>query len=237
MARYSFMEVKNLTLVRNKKRILNRISFRIYPQGINWIFGPNGSGKTSLLKILGRIETNYQGDLPSNLICAGPGQIGFLLEQGAYFSHMTIRENLSLFQRTYKISSDKIINALDFWGLTPYRGHKVRHLSVGIKSRFSLVLALVNQPKFILLDEPDGALDFQGNLLLRSCVESWRSTQGMVVIVSHHPHNIISQDYLLVLDGGTSIYQGSAKEFLDKPYSGENEYLTYLHKAIMKDKS
>lgn len=227
------MEFSGLTYQRNKKRILKGISFKLHASGINWIFGPNGAGKTSVLKIISGMENNYKGNLPSELIKAAPGSIGFLLEHGSYYGHLTIMENLSLFIKIYKIPTDRIHKFLDCWGLASYKKIKVGQLSIGLRSRFSLVMALLSRPQYILLDEPESALDFQGSSLLLEHMESWRKTGAFIVIVSHYPHGVSPKDHLLVMEEGVSIFHGPVRDFLAYRFHEKQEYLSYLQKAML----
>lgn len=165
------LKVSNLSLVKMRKPILKGLSLEIPRGRATLLLGKSGSGKTSLLRCIAALETEYQGDISYQgqyLSCLTPKErcrvIGFISQSFSLFPHMNILDNcaraLRVLFRTPKKSAyrraKEILNLLDIdrFGLC-FPGQ----LSGGQQQRAAIARALVLQPSFLLFDEPTSALD------------------------------------------------------------------------------
>src|SRR6516165_6536209 len=142
------LKVNNLTLHKNKP-ILNNISFYAPPGRITLLLGKSGSGKTSLLRCLARLET-YQGDITSQ-------SVTYVSQSYTLFPHMTVLENCLQPLRLQGITTP-IESTLASLGMLPYLSSKPHELSGGQQQRIALARALLLNTDYLLLDEPTSAL-------------------------------------------------------------------------------
>ena len=157
------------------------------------IMGESGAGKTTLLRILAGLEPSegsisVEGkawqDLPPQ-----KREIGFVFQDYALFSHMSVEENL-LFVSDDRGLAEELLEAS---GLSELRGRSVRQLSGGQKQRVSLCRAMMRQPKILLLDEPLSALDTQTRSKLYRLITSWHKRFGMTTLmVSHDIQDVLA---------------------------------------------
>ncbi len=166
------VEVKNVTLQMNGHKILDDVSIEIYPGEFHAIIGPNGGGKTTLLKvILGLIKPD-SGTV--SIAGGGPGEnlsmIGYVPQFRTYdFSYpITVREmvvsgrlgHISGIRKTYRPkdveAADKAMEIMD---ISRYADHNISELSGGEQQRVMIARALAGNPKVLLLDEPTVYID------------------------------------------------------------------------------
>jgi ABC-2 type transport system ATP-binding protein len=189
---------------------LKGVTFDVSPGELVAVIGPNGAGKTTLLSILAGIQKPDGGgvDLP-------PAGVGWVPQQPAVYSKLTVGENLDLFARLEKVADpgaavDRMLAQAD---LADRAGDEVGTLSGGNRQRVNIAVGLVADPAVLLLDEPSTALDPRQRERLWEFVGTL-TERGTSIVYSTH---IVQEaeryaDRVLVLADGELIFTGSPRE-------------------------
>lgn len=185
------ISVKNLTKVySNGLEAVKGISFEVKKGEIFGILGPNGAGKTSTLEILEGLRVPSSGEvsilghtLPAEADSVRQ-KIGVQLQSSSYLHDLSLAELLNLFGSFYGIKPD-IARLLGLVGLQEKIDEQVKSLSGGQQQKFSLALAMVNQPEILFLDEPTTGLDPRSRRNLWELVRTINQ-KGITVILTTH---------------------------------------------------
>jgi ABC-2 type transport system ATP-binding protein len=174
------------------------------------VIGPNGAGKTTLLSILAGIQRADGGN-----ISRAPADVGWVPQQAALYSKLTVEENLALFARLEKAPDprDAVERMLDLTGLRSRAGDPVGELSGGNRQRVNIAIGLLAAPEVLLLDEPSAALDPRQRERLWEFI---LRLAGEGTTVVYATHNIQEADRyasrVLVLADGELLFTGPPRE-------------------------
>ena len=174
------------------------------------VIGPNGAGKTTLLSILAGIQEPDEGELTVR-----PRGTGWVPQQAALYSKLTVEENLSLFARLEKVSDPHatVDRMLELTDLRERSHDQVGTLSGGNKQRVNIAIGLLAEPEVLLLDEPSAALDPRQRARLWEFIVRLAG-EGTTVIYA--THNIQEADryasQLIVLADGERLFDGPPRE-------------------------
>lgn len=194
-----------------KQRVLVDLSLSATSGECIQLLGNNGSGKTTLLRALSTLLSIDTGSLIIDGIDSRQnkksirGKIGFLGHQSLVYSQLTVLENLNFSSMLFQILDfhAKIPQVLDFVGLAIYKDRRAGMLSHGLRKRISLARVLLQNPKILLLDEPETGLDSQGISILKEVINTNRAKGGTIVMTTHNPESTRSlADRTLVLVRG-----------------------------------
>ena len=186
--------------------------------------GPNGSGKTTTLRLLvGLLRPNagsiellgqpFSGRDRRRLF-----RVGSLIEQPAFYPYLSGRDNLRVFAATgAPTSSQSIAQVLEYVGLTDRATDKVKTYSLGMRQRLGIAVALLSDPELLLLDEPANGLDPAGIVAMREMLRYLTST-GKTVLVSSHILPEIQQlaDVVGIIDRGRLVREGPIGQMLSE---------------------
>ena len=177
----SLLESKNLSLMRNDRYIIRDLSIEISPKTVVNIFGNNGSGKTSFLKVLSGITEKTNGEISRNNV-----DVIYVGHKNGLKSNLTIHENLALDNLQDRvISSDEIDNVIRKYQMINYRDTLVKNLSHGQQKRVCLMRTMIINSNLWLLDEPYSALDSKGIDILNSTIKE-AVTNDVAVLMTNH---------------------------------------------------
>ena len=177
----SLLESKNLSLMRNDRYIIRDLSIEISPKTVVNIFGNNGSGKTSFLKVLSGITEKTNGEISRNNV-----DVIYVGHKNGLKSNLTIHENLALDNLQDRvISSDEIDNVIRKYQMIDYRDTLVKNLSHGQQKRVCLMRTIIINSNLWLLDEPYSALDSKGIDILNNTIKE-AVTNGVAVLMTNH---------------------------------------------------
>ena len=177
----SLLESKNLSLMRNDRYIIRDLSIEISPKTVVNIFGNNGSGKTSFLKVLSGITEKTNGEISRNNV-----DVIYVGHKNGLKSNLTIHENLALDNLQDRvISSDEIDNVIRKYQMINYRDTLVKNLSHGQQKRVCLMRTIIINSNLWLLDEPYSALDSKGIDILNSTIKE-AVTNDVAVLMTNH---------------------------------------------------
>ncbi len=212
------VETKNLShQFSSESPLLKDISLKV-PQGsIFGFLGKNGAGKTTTLKlILGLLkiqkgEVSIFGQSLSKNRIAILKEIGSLIESPSFYGHLSARDNLLILQKIYQCPKQRIDEVLEIVGLAEVGKKKVQQFSLGMKQRLSIGIALLHQPKLLMLDEPTNGLDPNGIIEIRTLLKDINSKYGTTIIISSHLLSEIEKmiSHLAIINDGKLVFQGS----------------------------
>jgi ABC-2 type transport system ATP-binding protein len=201
------------------------LSFSVNQGDIYGFLGQNGAGKSTTIRMLltlirpdaGEIELlgmNLRSHRKEILM-----QVGAVIERPDLYKYLTAYENLSLFARMsgLSVSRKRLMEQLEQVGLAERASYKVNTFSQGMKQRLGIGVALVNDPKLVILDEPTNGLDPQGIADIRNLILHLSRGRGKTVLVSSH---LLSEMELiagrmLIMDRGKKIVEGRVEELFD----------------------
>lgn len=184
-------------------QVLRDVSLSIFPGEFVTIMGPSGSGKSTLINVLGFLDNKFDGHYwfegqvveqktDRQISQLRNQRVGFVFQDFNLISTMTVMENvrLPLLYSGYSArkTKQKVMDALTAVGLADKAKSKPSELSGGQKQRVAIARALINDPGFIIADEPTGALDSKTSLVIMDILARLNKEKGVtIVMVTHDP--------------------------------------------------
>jgi ABC-2 type transport system ATP-binding protein len=189
---------------------LRDVSFEAAPGELVAIIGPNGAGKTTLLSILAGIQRADAGR-----VTRPPREIGWVPQQPALYSKLSVAENLRLFARLERVKDPEaaVARMLEQTGLAERADDEVSRLSGGNRQRVNIAIGLLAAPPALLLDEPSASLDPRQRARLWEFVGAL-AAGGTTIVFSTHDVQEAERyaDRVLVLADGELLFSGTARE-------------------------
>lgn len=208
------LEVLGLKKRIGLKTIVEDISFDMHEGEIIGLLGPNGSGKTTIMRMLVGLTKTTKGEVYCFEKPLGLGKVKMLKEVGAmietpeFYNYMSGGSNLKQMARVCgkKVSRARMKELVEFVGLSKVIRKKVKTYSLGMRQRLGLAQALLNDPKILILDEPVNGLDPQGVQDFRNKLKEIAST-GVSILISSHLLDEIEKvsDRVIVIEKGRII--------------------------------
>ena len=204
------LELKNVSKSFGKRKIIDNLNLEVEEGEIYGFLGPNGSGKTTTIKMILRLINSDSGEIKVNgydtkkQFDKAMDCIGAIVENPDLYKYMSGIDNLRLHARIRNIDEKRIKEVLELVELKGREKDKVGKYSLGMKQRLGLALTLLHKPKVLILDEPTNGLDPAGIKKLRDILKEISHKEGVAVFVSSH---ILSEmqlmcDRVAVLDNG-----------------------------------
>ena len=214
------LEVKNIDKFFGKKQILNDISFDIEEGEILGFVGPNGSGKTTTIKIILGLQQATKGEVfingnnIKNNYEAAIRKVGAIVESPDMYMYLSGLENLKLVANYYNISHDEIEKVVKFVGLKDRIKDKVSKYSLGMRQRLGIAQAILNKPNLLIVDEPTNGLDPSGIIEFRKMLKELAKKEKMSIFISSHNLAEIENicDKVLLLKEGKIVSSDVLKE-------------------------
>lgn len=221
------LEIKNLSKSFGKRKVIDNISLEVKEGEIFGFLGPNGSGKTTTIKMILRLIDNDAGEIKVNgydtkkQFEKAMEYIGGIVENPDMYRYMSGRDNLKLHARIRNVDEKRIDEMLALVDLKERADDKFGKYSLGMKQRLGVALTLLHKPKVLILDEPTNGLDPAGIKKLRDILKKIAHENGVAVFVSSH---ILSEmelmcDRVAVLDNGKIVkieeIHGEEKEAIE----------------------
>ena len=213
----SILQLEKISLKFGRKIILDNLSIKLNNGQILGLLGPNGVGKTTIFNLItGLISPDF-----GSIIINGEKvnnhpiyqrtlkyKIGFVPQHGGYFHDLTVYENLKAIAEitisNVSFRNEKINSLISKFELDPIRDIKADFLSGGQKKKLVIAIALISDPKILLLDEPFAALDVMTIKTLQEIIVGLQSVNNISVILCDHQ----ARDLLACVDTAAIIHNG-----------------------------
>ena len=224
------IKLESMSLSFGKRKILDNISFEVNAGQVLGLLGPNGVGKSTIFNLItGLIKPDYGSIIiDSQNINDHPiylrtteFKIGYVPQYGGYFHDLTLLENLKaigeLLINDKEIRYEKINSLISKFELDAVRDVKADLLSGGQKKRLVISLALLGNPKILLLDEPFAALDVMTIKMLQQIIVNLQSEEGITIILcDHQARDLLScVDIAIVISNCRIVAKGSPSELIN----------------------
>lgn len=223
------LECQNLCKSFGKKQILKDVSFEIDEKDILAFIGPNGSGKTTTIKLILGLQNIDSGSVKINGydvekdFVKSIEKVGAIVENPDTYMYLSGWQNLKLVANLYKgVTDDDLKTIVKTVGLENRIHDKVSKYSLGMRQRLGIARALVNKPNLLVLDEPTNGLDPEGIKDLRILLKRL-AKEGMGVLISSHNLAELESfcNKVLIIDNGVILEKSEVKKFKDN----NNKYL------------
>ena len=211
------ISTNGLTFDFGSQTVVKSLSLQVPEGSIYGFLGPNGAGKTTTIKLLLNLLQTQQGsihifgkELKSNRLEI-LAQIGSLIEQPAIYSHLSGKENLLNRALLLQIAEARVNEVLNIVHLTDAAHKKAGQYSLGMKQRLGIALALLSDPKLLILDEPTNGLDPNGIIEVRELLIKLVSEHKKTVFISSHLLAEIERmaTHVGIINHGELLFQGS----------------------------
>ena len=230
------IEVKDVCKSFKTVDAVKGISLRIRKGQFIALLGPNGAGKTTLVEMIEGIQKPDKGEI---LILDKHWKgnedelhnaIGLSLQETRFVDKLTVKETLNLFASFYELKNDRVEQIINIIGLEEKKNSYTVNLSGGQRQKLALGIALLNNPKILLLDEPTTGLDPNARREIWSILRELREKSQTSLILTTHYMEEAEQlcDYIVVMDYGTILKEGTLTELLSE---GEDHYIEFTLKS------
>jgi ABC-type polar amino acid transport system ATPase subunit len=243
------IETKELTKSFGDNKVLKGISMKVMPKEVIAIIGASGSGKSTFLRCMNRLNEPDSGDIlfEGHSIMGKDididmvrSQMTMVFQSFNLFMHLTARKNISLpLRQVKKMSKDEAdrlaMEALDKVGLVDKADAYPGEMSGGQQQRVAIARAFAMHPKVLLFDEPTSALDPQ---LIGEVLEVMKklADMGMTMVVVTHEISFARDvaDHVIFIDQGLILEEGPPKEILTNP---KNERTRQFLKRVLQEEN
>lgn len=232
------LKVEGLSKSFKKRKIVDNVSFESKEGEILGFLGANGAGKTTTIRMItGLISVDsgtviIDGHNIKNEFEKAMDNVGAIVEIPFLYEYMTGMENIKLFAKLYKASEEGVQDAIKVSGLKERLNDKVKDYSLGMKQRIGLAVALMKQPKLLILDEPTNGLDPMGIKDLREFLKNLAHNKNISVVVSSHILMEMEQlcDRVVIISEGKIICTKTMEE-INKESSLEDVFINSIREA------
>ena len=220
------IQLKNVTKYYGQHAAVDNLSMNVEQGQIVGLLGPNGSGKTTTIRLINGVISPDAGSI--NVLGLDPAtdgdrvraKSGVLTESAGLYEGMTAKDNLKFFAALYglKYVEERIEQLLEDFGLADAQDKLVGAYSTGMKKRLGIARALLHKPEILFLDEPTNGLDPEGSRSLLNYIRRLNEEQGVTILICTHLLKQV-QDLchsFAFIDQGRFLEQGTLIELEDK---------------------
>src|SRR5271154_231348 len=224
------VETRKLTKIyrdfwgREKKVALRALNMEVYRGEIFGLLGPNGSGKTTTIKLLLGLLFPTDGDalvfgMPSGEVRKNE-RIGYLPEESYLYRFLNAEETLDFYGRLFQLDpaerKKRAATLIDIVGLNADKKRNLREYSKGMRQRIGLAQALINDPELVILDEPTSGLDPEGTRWMKNLIIDLRNHGKTILMCSHRLEDVQDIcDRIAILNLGELQKLGSVRALLE----------------------
>lgn len=217
------LEIINVSKFFGKFNAIKDINLTVYSGEVFGFLGPNGAGKSTTIKMITGLLPIDKGDILINNNSINTNfeeaikNVGAIVETPDLYDYLSGYDNLKLIARLYKVNDENLNEIVEIIGLKSKIKEKVKKYSLGMKQRLGLGVALIRQPKLLILDEPTNGLDPEGIHKFRDILKDLAHNKGVCVFVSSH---LLSEmqlmcDRVAIINKGQIIKVEKTNEIVD----------------------
>jgi ABC-type multidrug transport system ATPase subunit len=221
----SIIKVNNLSKQFKDIHAVNDLSFTVEEGDVYGFLGQNGAGKSTTIRMLLTLIKPTAGHISifdKNLFSNRHEilkQVGAVIEKPDLYKYLSAYDNLAIFAKLSGIKANKtlLMEQLKMVGLDERADSKVKTFSQGMKQRLGIAVALVHNPRLIILDEPTNGLDPQGIADMRNLILHLSREMGKTIVVSSHLLSEIElvANRMIIIHKGKKVVEGKVAELLD----------------------
>ncbi len=218
------LKVEHVTKYYGDFKAVDDLSFEVENGEIFGLLGVNGAGKTTTFRMIMGLLDKSSGVITldgKNIDYSVTDNIGFLTEERSLLTKLTVKEQAIYFGALKSMSNDKILSRLDYllkkFDIEEYKNRKIKELSKGNQQKVQFIMAILNEPKLLILDEPFSGLDPFNIELFKEEIISL-SKKGSIIIFSSHrmDHVELFCKKLVILVNGKTVLDGNIKDIKEK---------------------
>jgi ABC-2 type transport system ATP-binding protein len=216
------IEAKNLTKKYGDKVAVDDLSFTVEPGRVTGFLGPNGAGKSTTMRLLLGLDKPTRGDATIDGKHYSDFDqplrvVGALLEARAVHTGRSAYDHLLCLAQSQGFPKRRVNEVIDLVGLHDVARKRSGGFSLGMGQRLGIAVALLGDPRVLILDEPVNGLDPEGILWIRNLMKAC-AAQGRTVFVSSHLMNemAVTADHLIVIGKGRLVADCSTEEFIER---------------------
>jgi ABC-2 type transport system ATP-binding protein len=237
----STIKVEQVSKSFGKKTVLNNVNLTIEKGQLFGLIGPSGAGKTTLVKMIVGMEKADTGSIQvlakqmPNLSLLQ--EIGYMAQADALYGELTGEENLKFFASLFGLNKEaqqkRMTYVANLVNLTDDLKKRVAAYSGGMKRRLSLAIALIQDPKILILDEPTVGIDPELKLSIwKEFLRLKNEEQKTIIVTTHVMDEAVKCDYVAMVRDGRILTSGSPKEL--KALYGTDDFDEVFLKAGVK---
>ena len=213
-----------------KKQILHDLNFSIEEGKIIGLVGPNGSGKTTIMKLLSKLIYPTSGEILYSKSYSS------LIETPAFYNELSGFENLKYFAKIKNVGLENVLEIVDKLGISEFIKTKVSKYSLGMKQKLGIAITLLGYPKLVILDEPLNGLDPIATNTLKKYIKEIKLKYNSTFLISSHllkDLEEISDNVIFIKNGyllNSLEFKKNSKKYKIKFLSNEvNDVKNYLN--------
>jgi ABC-2 type transport system ATP-binding protein len=218
MNRDIVLELKSVNKTISNQKIIKDISFELYKGEVLGLLGPNGSGKTTTMRMIVGLmsitsgEIYIQGNSIKENFKESIKHIGAMIETPAFYPFYSGYKNLMYFARMLEgVSKERVLEVIDLLGLSNAIHKKFSTYSLGMKQRLGIAQALLHNPSILILDEPTNGLDPAGVREIRDYLKRIAEVEQTAILLSSH----LLSEIELICDRSIIIQNGQFVESIE----------------------
>ena len=223
----SAISITNLTKRFDDITAVDNLSLEIGWGELFGILGPNGAGKSTLVNILSTLldPTNGSATVDDHDVIFDPDSvrevIGVCPQKPAFYPHLTGEENITLMGDMYLVPKDvlkeRVMIMVEKIGMADHIGRRAKDYSGGMIRRISMLMALINDPKIALLDEPTVAMDPKSRRAVWDYIRELKAQGKAIILTTHYMEEAQELcDRVAIIDEGKLVELGSPAELMEK---------------------
>ena len=225
------IKVENLDFSYQKReKVIDNLSFNVPENSIFGFLGANGSGKTTVIRLLLNLCKPNNGEIiiqNKNIKSHSLElykNIGTLIENPTCYSHLSGKENLKLLANFYEVGNHRIEEVLDLVGLLYAKDKKASKYSLGMKQRLGIASSILHNPEILILDEPLNGLDPKGIAEIRNLFLKFQKEDKKTIFISSHLLNEIENtcSNVCIIDNGKKLFTGKIELLKSQLSKGES---------------
>lgn len=214
------LKVENITKYYGNFKAVDNLSFEVKEGEIFGLLGVNGAGKTTTFRmIMGLLEPN-SGKITldgKKIDYSVTDNIGFLTEERSLLTKLTVREQAIFYGHLKSMEDYEILDRLDYlldkFGISEYKDKKIKELSKGNQQKIQFILAILNKPKLLILDEPFSGLDPFNVELFKEEIKEMSKNGSMIIFSSHRMEHVeLFCKKLAIILNGKTVLEGYLKD-------------------------